>query len=161
MFRFRDALRILMGALIGAVIGLTSSVLVGQYTTTPALAVNDPFRLLDGTYSACEDWKNDNNLWKDVTGDGVAEPFKFWWSGHSRFWNLPSANGCWHSDEGNGGYGGWGNPYRPSVDYNGSTGTDVWFRMENYNSYNWWPALVFENTGCRGLQARVWAPGGA
>lgn len=116
--------------------------------------MKDPFRLLNGTFQGCEDWKNDSALWKDVTGDGIAEPFSYWWSGHQRLWNLPSANACWHSDE---------SGPRPAVDYNGAAGTDVYFRTYHVDpSFNWWPDVIFERTvGRTGLRARLNSPSGA
>lgn len=147
--------RFLRGLTIGVVAG---GVLVAVFSgDSIARAVQmDPFRLRDGTFGACANWRDDNAPWKDGNGDGVVDPFKYWWSGHSRFWNLAGANGCWHSDEG------WttGDPNRPSVDYQGGTGTDVYFRADHWNAYNWWPAVYFEATGCRGLQARVYSPTG-
>lgn len=81
--------RFLAGAVIGTVLGLSAAGVVASLTLKQAAAVEyDPFRLNGGTLaSGCSDWKNDNQLWRDGNGDGIADPFSYWWSRHSRFWN--------------------------------------------------------------------------
>jgi hypothetical protein len=157
--RFVSAMLLfLRGGALGVLTGLTlSAITLATDAQLVSATQMDPFRLRGGTWGGpCSDWKNDTAPWKDVTGDGVPEPFSYWWSGHPRFWNQASADGCWHSDETTP----QGDPYRPGVDYTGSAGTTVYFVTEHFNSSTYWPGPLFESTGCSGLQARVYAPNG-
>ncbi|GAB4334194.1 MAG: hypothetical protein Kow0010_21080 [Dehalococcoidia bacterium] len=124
----------------------------------PSLAeIMDPFRLLNGTLgNGCWDWENDDEIWEDHDWDEDEEddPFSDWWSGHERFWDRSTANECWHNDEGSTA----GNPNRPGADYSGSAGTDVWFMTEHWNDDNWWPGVLFQSTGCKGVQVLVYDP---
>jgi hypothetical protein len=144
-----------MGALVG--------IAFGAYEASPAAAVTmDPFRLLAGTTGGCHNWRDDAAIWprRDGNGDGSDDPFSYWWSGHPRAWNLPSANRCWHNDEDTAS----GNLSRPGVDYQGGPGTDVLFATYHVDPVtHWWPGVAFKSTGmggCRGLRAEVYSPGG-
>lgn len=157
----RSAMHVLCSYTLGSIVGVIGSFVLLHQTAVPVFAAQmDPFRLENGTWgNGCDNWRYDSALWQDVTGDGIAEPFSYWWAGHSRFWNNTSVNSCWHADEG------WasGNIARPSVDYAGVAGdnpTAVYFRTEHWNASTYWPGPLFEATVCRGVQARVWAPNG-
>lgn len=147
-----------LGILSGAMIGLMAAgVVLSVSQRDAAAAVQLPFYLMGATNSSsCEDWASDSSLWKDVTGDGVKEPFSYWWSGKPRFWNLPSAHGCWHNDENTP----TGDVSRPGVDLPGAVGTDVLFRTDHWNSFTAWPGVLFQSTGCAGVEARVFSPAG-
>jgi len=150
--------RLVRATALGALAGTLLAVATLQSGLSPVHATQmDPFRLRGGNLGGgCADWKNDSALWKDGNGDGTRDPFSYWWSGQARFWNLATAHVCWHNDENSPS----GDPARPGTDYAGSGGTDVYFWTEHWNSYNWWPGVLFESTGCPGVQARVYSPTG-
>jgi hypothetical protein len=153
--KLRLAGHFLLGAIAGIVGGLVTGAVVGGWTADRASAVEyDPFRLNGGTYSSgCWDWKNDSASWKDATGDGNAEPFSYWWSGQSRFWNNSSAHVCWHNDENTTS----GDPSRPGADITAGSSTAINFKTDHWNSFTAWPGVVFQNTGCLGVEAVVYA----
>lgn len=151
-------LRFSAGALLGAVLGLAAAGIVASLTLEPAAAVEyDSFRLNGGTLaSGCSDWKNDNQLWRDRNDDGIADPFSYWWSGHSRFWTNASAHVCWHNDEGTIS----GDSARPGADITAGASTPIYFKTEHWNAFAGWPGVLFQSTGCLGVQAVVYAPSG-
>lgn len=152
------AAQFLTSAVAGTVVGLLAVGVVANLNLKSAAAIEQsPFYLSGGTLaSGCWNWSTDYGLWKDATGDGVLEPFRYWWSGQARFWNNASAHGCWHNDEDTLS----GNPARPGADITAGSSTPIHFKTEHWNSFTAWPAVLFENTGCRGVQARVYEPTG-
>ena len=154
----RASIRFFGGLIGGAATGAAVAALMASLSAASVSAVEyDPFRLSGGTLAdGCDPWKGDTDLWKDATGDGVAEPFSYWWSGQSRFWNDTNAHGCWHNDESTL----TGDPARPGGDISAGPSTAIYFQTEHWNAFSAWPGVLFQSTGCLGVQAVVYTPSG-
>jgi hypothetical protein len=149
-----------VGLALGLSVGVSVAAVDLQRNASPARAAEmDPFRLAAGLWNGCDGWRYDSAPFKDANGDGIPEPFSYWWSGQPRFWNSSSIQQCWHNDENIP----LGDATRPGVDYN-SVGTPsnntVLFETSHYNYSTYWPGVVFQSTQCAGVQAVLYAPTG-
>lgn len=134
-------------AVSAAVVALAA---LSSQTTTHADSPGSPTWVVNGIYegAACSNWRDDNDYFP-----GTTTPFSYYWSGSATWWNLSTANACWHNDEG-------GSTWWRAIDIPAGATTPVVYHARIYAA-NYTPGQIFGGTyGCSGVGVDMYNPYG-
>ncbi len=135
-----------VGSIAGVVLGFVLVAIAWHSGGSTAFATDTNVYVSPGLPQPnCSDWQFDTD---PFPGTGVT--YNYYWSGQSRYWNLPAAHHCWHNDEHL--HTNW-----KAVDYPGSEDQVVQYRATVFTS-NATPYQMFtyDPTNCGGIDVAMW-----